>query len=328
MSIPRSRGSFATVKLAIHCKTRTQLAVKIMDLGKFSEPKQSGETDYRQEVALLRKLKHPENVLLTSPAQFPRVILTDFGMARELKNSEPLMAMCGTYAYMAPEVFDVKHAGGTGYRTSADCWSFGVLLYVIMSAMHPFARGKHKDDELVVMQRVKANHLLVREPSGRWTARDVLASPWIQHDLRWLRGEYKEIVIENWQRQLRILENIRQSPRHNGPEQIVPLSASPTPSSSSVKLASNEESCLSEDTISTSGTSYSSTLASAESVYDPTIASTTDSTICAPKRSFDANHSSGKFSRSYAADIFFVTESSISMYQLLNLLRTHSRSAP
>ncbi|KAG0364932.1 Meiosis-specific serine/threonine-protein kinase mek1 [Gamsiella multidivaricata] len=79
-----------------------------------------------------RDLK-PENLLLTSTTKYPRVLLTDFGMARQFEQGRLMNTMCGTFAYMAPEVFDVKHAKGSGYGYTADCWSLGVTLYVVLS---------------------------------------------------------------------------------------------------------------------------------------------------------------------------------------------------
>lgn len=52
-----------------------------------------------------------------------------------------------TATLRAPEVFDVKHDEGPGYGHSADCWSFGVTLYVMLSGTHPFTSKYATDDE-------------------------------------------------------------------------------------------------------------------------------------------------------------------------------------
>ncbi|KAF9347458.1 Checkpoint kinase 2, partial [Mortierella sp. NVP85] len=101
-----------------------------------------------------RDLK-PENLLLTSTTAFPRVLLTDFGMAREFAKERLMNTMCGTFAYMAPEVFDVKHIESPGYGYSADCWSFGVTLYVMLSGTHPFTSKYATDDEDTMRHKMK-----------------------------------------------------------------------------------------------------------------------------------------------------------------------------
>lgn len=52
------RGSFAKVKLAIHRKTKIQLAVKIMDRVRFNCPEKSGGTDIDNEASILRSINH------------------------------------------------------------------------------------------------------------------------------------------------------------------------------------------------------------------------------------------------------------------------------
>lgn len=42
----------------------------------------------------------PENLLLTSSGKFPRIMLADFGMAREQMRNRLMSTMCGTFAYM------------------------------------------------------------------------------------------------------------------------------------------------------------------------------------------------------------------------------------
>ncbi|KAF9166160.1 calcium calmodulin-dependent protein kinase type 1G [Actinomortierella ambigua] len=172
-----------------HVDPEIELAVKIMDLSKFSKPDDSGGTDFRQEVALLRKLKHANIISIVDMHRtslyvymFMQMVpdgdLFDFILsngrlteketkfigyqillALEMRSNNVLTTMCGTYAYMAPEVFDVKHANGSGYNTLADCWSLGVSLYVVLSALHPYARNQQKDDEMIMMRRVKARQV-------------------------------------------------------------------------------------------------------------------------------------------------------------------------
>ncbi|KAI3936253.1 hypothetical protein MKW92_044553 [Papaver armeniacum] len=72
---------------------------------------------YRQEFSegiVHRDLK-PENILMDSDGH---VMLTDFGMAKEIDESSRSNSMCGTTEYMAPEILQSK-----GHNKDADWWS-------------------------------------------------------------------------------------------------------------------------------------------------------------------------------------------------------------
>ena len=76
-----------------------------------------------------RDLK-PANVMLDTNGH---ARLTDMGLARNLKRSNPTSA-CGTPGYMAPEVM----REGASYDKAADWWSLGVSLYQMVTGTLPF----------------------------------------------------------------------------------------------------------------------------------------------------------------------------------------------
>ncbi|TFK77273.1 kinase-like protein [Pluteus cervinus] len=84
-----------------------------------------------------RDLK-PENILLYTPEPYPRILIADFGLARPNAYQETFN-VCGTVSYLPPEgvmALDNKHLGYVGMP--ADCWSAGVILYVMLCGAHPF----------------------------------------------------------------------------------------------------------------------------------------------------------------------------------------------
>ena len=85
-----------------------------------------------------RDLK-PENILLLDPHDDTNIKITDFGLAKRA-NHEGLKTFCGTPQYFAPEVLKRKSSvAGTGrYGMSADMWSVGVILYILLSGTFPF----------------------------------------------------------------------------------------------------------------------------------------------------------------------------------------------
>jgi protein kinase X len=82
-----------------------------------------------------RDLK-PENVLIAASGH---VKLTDFGFATRGDASGRCHTRLGTPHYQAPEMLD-KHSH-TGYTLVVDFWSWGILLYELLSGKTPFARG-------------------------------------------------------------------------------------------------------------------------------------------------------------------------------------------
>ncbi|DBA00254.1 TPA: hypothetical protein N0F65_007898 [Lagenidium giganteum] len=83
-----------------------------------------------------RDLK-PENILLKSSAPGAEVIVADFGFARPMKGARPGTA-CGTPGYIAPEI--VK---GQPYGSEVDCWSLGVILFILLCGYPPFPGENH-----------------------------------------------------------------------------------------------------------------------------------------------------------------------------------------
>jgi len=61
------------------------------------------------------------------------VCLTDFGMAKMIRDGETAKTFCGTPEYLAPEVLE-----GGGYDMQADWWSLGILTFEMMHGLPPF----------------------------------------------------------------------------------------------------------------------------------------------------------------------------------------------
>ncbi|CAB9520349.1 MAP kinase-activated protein kinase 2 (Fragment) [Seminavis robusta] len=126
----------------------------------------------------------------------PIVKLCDFGLARRVPAPRSVTRCCGQPLYMAPEV--VKHIP---YDQSADMWSIGVLLYMLLCGTPPFAAATEK--ELFAKIRLGkwafpphivntgaisdaaeelVRKLLVPEPLQRWTAEEALRCKWFKED--------------------------------------------------------------------------------------------------------------------------------------------------
>jgi len=80
---------------------------------------------------IYRDLK-PENLLLTREGH---IIMTDFGLSKEglHDKDDRTGTFCGTPEYLAPEVLE-----GKGYGKAVDWWSFGTLVYEMLTGLPPF----------------------------------------------------------------------------------------------------------------------------------------------------------------------------------------------
>lgn len=80
----------------------------------------------------------PENILVLDGVYK----IADFGFAREIKNLEEAgeLTGCGTPMYVSPQISSKQ-----SYCSKCDVWSFGVILYQLMSYENPFGMKAIED---------------------------------------------------------------------------------------------------------------------------------------------------------------------------------------
>jgi serine/threonine protein kinase len=100
-------------------------------------------------------MMQPENVLLDKTGH---IRLTDFGLSKdahfEATEEDPeqrTFSFVGTLEYMAPEVITKS-----GHNRAADWWSFGVLMFEMLTGHLPFRDAPSRKDLIELILKVCA----------------------------------------------------------------------------------------------------------------------------------------------------------------------------
>eukprot|EP00930_Biecheleria_cincta_P074280 TRINITY_DN61488_c0_g1_i1.p1 TRINITY_DN61488_c0_g1~~TRINITY_DN61488_c0_g1_i1.p1 ORF type:complete len:320 (+),score=64.76 TRINITY_DN61488_c0_g1_i1:103-1062(+) len=177
-----------------------ELFVGIVSAGSFSE-KQAAfimrqicrVLVYLHGCGICHRDTKPEQFLLLdeSPLESCVVKLVDFGLSCYVAPGDVLRDPVGTILYVAPEVLAKE------YGLASDVWSFGMVVYVLLSGSHPFDAPTAKE---VAKKVKKANYtlsgeswetvskdardfisgLLTKNPAERLSAKQALEHQWIE----------------------------------------------------------------------------------------------------------------------------------------------------
>ncbi|XP_078088478.1 ribosomal protein S6 kinase alpha-3 isoform X4 [Mustelus asterias] len=103
--------------------------------------------DHLHSLGIIYRDLKPENILLDEEGH---IKLTDFGLSKEsIDHEKKAYSFCGTVEYMAPEVVNRR-----GHTQSADWWSFGVLMFEMLTGTLPF-QGKDRKDTMTMILKAK-----------------------------------------------------------------------------------------------------------------------------------------------------------------------------
>lgn len=89
-----------------------------------------------------------DQIRLANPPDRFQAKVTDFGLAKMVDDQTFLRTMCGTPAYLAPEVViqptDRQTNQPQGYDQAVDSWSLGVIIYGMLTNESPFNENENE----------------------------------------------------------------------------------------------------------------------------------------------------------------------------------------
>ncbi|CBN76109.1 n/a [Ectocarpus siliculosus] len=151
-------------------------------------------TWYMHQQGIVHRDLKLENVVYESTLPDSDIFIIDYGLSKIIERDEDRMnEVVGTLYTMAPEVLN----GGVSYDKSCDMWSIGVIAFVLLSGDMPFdTTTKQRLIKAVEDGRFEFSgrrwnrvssearsfirHMMVKKPSGRYTAGQALQHSWIQ----------------------------------------------------------------------------------------------------------------------------------------------------
>lgn len=189
------------IYLILELCTGGELFDRIIEAGHFTESQAAilmqqmiRSVFYMHESHVTHRDLKPENFLLQTKDPVEKAVLKviDFGLSCRFEDSQVLTTKAGTPYYVAPQVLAGK------YDKSADLWSLGVLMYVLLCGYPPFFGETDAD----VLSKVRLGNysfnaldwknisedaknlvrmLLKMNPKDRYSAEEALNHNWIKN---------------------------------------------------------------------------------------------------------------------------------------------------
>lgn len=177
-----------------------ELFDRIIDKGRFSERDAvialrqclSAISYFHGHMICHRDLK-PENIIYVTKKPDSLLKITDFGVAGKATSDTSMTSFVGSKYYVAPEILvELPH-----YGIAVDCWSMGIITYILLVGYPPYDGNKQSDVYKKILayevqydkrdwSKISQNGLsfvkgfLTKDPALRLTANGAIAHPWIR----------------------------------------------------------------------------------------------------------------------------------------------------
>ncbi|KAM8757562.1 calcium/calmodulin-dependent protein kinase IGa isoform 2-T2 [Acanthopagrus schlegelii] len=174
-----------------------ELFDRILDKGVYTERDASmvikqvlQAVSYLHENSIVHRDLKPENLLYYNTDENSKIMVSDFGLSKTLEHGV-MSTACGTPGYVAPEVLAQKP-----YSKAVDCWSIGVITYILLCGYPPFFEDNETRLFSKIMRAEYAFHspfwdnisepakdfirnMMEKNPKKRFLTEQALRHPWI-----------------------------------------------------------------------------------------------------------------------------------------------------
>ncbi|XP_031133165.1 calcium/calmodulin-dependent protein kinase type 1D-like [Sander lucioperca] len=174
-----------------------ELFDRILDKGVYTEKDASTviqqvlqAVSYLHENSIVHRDLKPENLLYYNTDENAKIMVSDFGLSKTVEHGM-LSTACGTPGYVAPEVLAQKP-----YSKAVDCWSIGVITYILLCGYPPFFEENETRLFSKIMRAEYAFHspfwddisesakdfirnMMEKNPTKRFLTEQALKHPWI-----------------------------------------------------------------------------------------------------------------------------------------------------
>ena len=147
--------------------------------------------EYCHSKGIVHRDLKPENILFLTKEDNSPIKIIDFGLSKifgEKINNKFLSTKVGTAYYVSPEILEGK------YNEKCDIWSYGVILYIILSGTPPF----NGENDIEIYKKI--SHKKFTFPEKEWqniseNAKDLIKKMLCDENIRL---SAKEVLQHNW----------------------------------------------------------------------------------------------------------------------------------
>ncbi|MBN3303365.1 KCC1G kinase, partial [Amia calva] len=174
-----------------------ELFDRILDRGVYTEKDASlvirqvlDAVSYLHNNSIVHRDLKPENLLYYSQDENSKIMISDFGLSK-IEDNGVMATACGTPGYVAPEVLAQKP-----YSKAVDCWSIGVITYILLCGYPPFYEETESKlfakimkaeyefdspfwDDISDSAKDFIRNMMQKNPKTRYTTEKALRHPWI-----------------------------------------------------------------------------------------------------------------------------------------------------